>query len=125
MSAKVVRFGPMARKVLTKPEIGPDWFLPEWMGALRVKPVDLVNETGMGKATISDIVNGRTSYYRALLNELARALKIEPFELLMHPDDAFALRRLRQDAIRIAAETHSPWRDQDGELVEPLRRNGS
>lgn len=99
----------MPRKVVPATVIGPDWFLPEWMGALRVKPVDLVRETGMSKATISDIVNGRTNYYRALVNQMASVLHIEPFELLMHPDQAFALRRLRADAIRIAAEQQANW----------------
>lgn len=99
----------MPRKVIPSTAIGPDWFLPEWMGALAVKPVDLVRETGMSKATISDIVNGRTNYYRALVNQMASVLHIEPFELLMHPDQAFALRRLRADAVRIAAEQSENW----------------
>jgi transcriptional regulator with XRE-family HTH domain len=99
----------MPRKVTPPKAIGPDWFLPEWMGALQMKPVDLVRETGMSKATISDIVNGRTSYYRALVNQMAGVLHIEPFELLMHPDQAFALRRLKADAIRIAAEQQAAW----------------
>lgn len=86
-----------------------DWFLPEWMDSLRVTQAELCRETGMSKSTVSEIVNGKTHYYRALVNELARALKVEPFELLMHPDEAFALRRMRQDALRIAAETRQAW----------------
>jgi hypothetical protein len=109
MSAIIARFPAMPRKVIPATAIGPDWFLPEWMGALRVKPVDLIRETGMSKATISDIVNGRTNYYRSLVNQMAIALRIEPFELLMHPDEAFALRRLRDHAISIAAEQVTPW----------------
>jgi transcriptional regulator with XRE-family HTH domain len=86
------------------------------VGALDVKPVDLVRETGMSKATISDIVNGRTNYYRALVNQMALVLRIEPFELLMHPDEAFALRRLRAAGLSIAAEPVTPWhgKDDDG-----------
>lgn len=108
----------MPRKLSPSAAVGPDWFLPEWMGALQVKPVDLIKETGMSKATISDIVNGRTNYYRALVNEMARALRVEPFELLMHPDEAFALRRLRSSALSIAAETRSPWHEKAEGLPE-------
>lgn len=115
----------MPKKKVAPNVIAPDWFLSAWMSTLKIDPVDLVRETGMGKATISDIVNGKTDYYRYIVNEIARVLRIEPFELLMHPDDAFALRRLRQDAIRIAAEQHSPWRDSEGKLQEPLRKSGS
>jgi transcriptional regulator with XRE-family HTH domain len=103
----------MPRKKIPKKDIAPDWFLREWMAALRVKPVDLVKETGMSKATISDIVNGRTHYYRALVNLMAQVLHIEPFELLMHPDQAHALRRLRASALSIAAERDTPWNEQD------------
>jgi transcriptional regulator with XRE-family HTH domain len=99
----------MPRKVIDKRVPGPDWFLPEWMAALRVRPSDLVRETGKSKSTISDIVNGRTDYYRALVNEMALALHVTPSELLMHPDEAFALRRMRSDAVRIAAESQANW----------------
>lgn len=109
MPAIIARFPDMPRKVTPATVIGPDWFLPEWMGALQVKPVDLVRETGMSKATISDIVNGRTNYYRALVNQIASVLRIEPFELLMHPDQAFAIRRMRADAVRIAADKTVNW----------------
>ncbi len=107
----------MARKVTSK-AAGPDWFLPEWMGALNVRAAGLVNETGMSKSTISDIVNGRTDYYRALVNEMARALRVEPYELLMHPDEAFALRRLRADALRIAADQPAQWKEKPADLPE-------
>lgn len=108
----------MPRKKLASTAIGPDWFLPEWMKTLDVRPVDLVRETGMGKATISDIVNGRTDYYRAIVNEMARVLRVEPFELLMPPEEAFALRRLRATALSIAAEPNSPWHEKPDDLPE-------
>lgn len=118
MPANIARLHAMPRKVIPTTAIGPDWFLPEWMGALDVKPVDLVRETGMSKATISDIVNGRTNYYRALVNQMALVLRIEPFELLMHPDEAFALRRLRATALSIAADPVTPWHGKDDDLPE-------
>jgi hypothetical protein len=103
------------------PKLGPeapDWFIKAWMGALDLDQVDLIRETGIPKATMSNIVNGETDYYRWLVNEIARAMRIQPFELLMHPDDAFALRRLRADALRIAADDRQIWHEQPDEQPE-------
>ena len=114
----------MPRKTASAADIGPDWFLPEWMATLNVKAARIVDETGWGKATVSDIVNGKTSYYRKIVNELARVLRIQPFELLMHPDDAFAMRRLRDSAIQIAAEPRTPFTPAEPPLerLAPRRR---
>ena len=114
----------MVRKTHNPGDFAADWYLPEWMASLRVSQADLCREAGMSKSTMSEIVNGKTHYYRALVNQMATALNLEPFELLMHPDDAFALRRLRDDAVRIAADRRLPWRDQDGELVAQRRSAG-
>lgn len=116
----------MARK--KHPPMGPEapnWFIREWADALKMRPVDLVRETDIPPSTMSEIWNGKTDYYRWLVNEFSRAMNIEPFELLMHPDEAFALRRLRTDAIRIAADTRQPWRDHTGNLVRDDRKRGA
>lgn len=93
---------------------GPDWFLQEWMRTLRVRQADLVRATDWSESTVNDIYHGRTEYYRALVNTLAGALHIEPFELLMHPDEAMALRRLRDSAFSIAAERRMPFGTRTG-----------
>jgi hypothetical protein len=84
-----------------------DWYLVEWMNSLGLIPADLIRETGWSKAKVSDLYNGAQPYKRDIVNELAKVLKIRPFELLMHPDDAMRMRRLRETAIRIAAEASS------------------
>ena len=82
-----------------------DWFLKEWLGATAKKQSDIVRDLDWNKAKVSLMVRGLQPYTREEVNELAAYLSIRPHELLMHPDDAHALRRLRADAIRIAHET--------------------
>lgn len=88
---------------------GPDWHLAEWLQTLRVRQADVTRLTGWAPATVSDIYHGRTEYYRAIVNTLATVLNVQPFELLMHPDEAMALRRLKNDAMRIAADQRLPY----------------
>lgn len=79
-----------------------DWYLAEWMDTLEVSQADLCRETGFPKAKMSELVNGKSRYNRDVVNPLAKALHIAPHELLMHPQEAFNLRRLRESAISIA-----------------------
>lgn len=81
-----------------------DWHLAEWMAAADVTQADLCRATGFPKAKMSELVAGKSRYNRDVVNTLAKALNIRPHELLMHPDDAYAIRRLRESAIRIASE---------------------
>lgn len=99
-----------------------DWYLPEWMETLVVSQADLCRETGFPKAKMSELVNGKSRYNRDVVNVLAKALKIAPHELLMHPQDAFALRRLRESAIRIAAE-NPPEPASTGGAETAVRKN--
>jgi hypothetical protein len=82
----------------------PDWYLPEWMSTLRVKQAALARECGWSNSTMHGIYHGRTEYYREIVNLIARILRIEPYELLMHPDQAMAMRRMRESAFTIAAD---------------------
>lgn len=86
-----------------------DWFLRQWLDTLDKSQADLERLTGWDKRKASHLVNGKQPYKRDTVNEASKALNIAPFELLMHPDDAFALHRLREDVIRIAAETKTPF----------------
>lgn len=81
----------------------PDWFLREWMASLQLRQADVMRLTDTPRATMSKAYNGETDYYRELLNRFAVALNIHPYELLMHPDDAMAIRRLRSSAFEIAS----------------------
>lgn len=87
---------------MTDPE--PDWHLQAWAEALDKKQASLTNELGWSKNKANKIWHSRQPYRRDLVNEVAAWLGIEPYELLMAPDKAMALRQLRQTAYAIAAE---------------------
>jgi hypothetical protein len=82
----------------------PDWYLKEWLHACQKKQADIVRDLDWNKAKVSLMVRCLQPYTRAEVNELAEYLNIRPYELLMHPDDAHAARRLRADLIRLAHE---------------------
>lgn len=82
-----------------------DWFLREWLRASNKRQADLVKDLDWNKAKASLMARGLQPYTRDEVNELADYLHVRPYELLMHPDDAHALRRLRADMIRLAHET--------------------
>ena len=74
---------------------GFDWYLKEWLDTLGKRQADIVRDLGWNKARISLMLRGKQPYDRDSLNELATYLNLRPHELLMHPDDAMALRRLK------------------------------
>ena len=63
----------------------------------------MVRELDWNKAKVSLTASGKQPYDREAVNEASAYLNLQPYELLMHPDEAMALRRLRQDMARIAA----------------------
>ena len=81
-----------------------DWYLKEWLKACQKRQADIVNDLDWNKAKVSLMARGLQPYTREEVNELAEYLNIRPHELLMHPDDAYAIRRLRADMIRLAHE---------------------
>lgn len=89
--------------MVTKPRF--DWFIGDWLASKNMTQADLCRATGFPKAKVSELVNGISRYNRDVVNAVAKALHIYPYELLMHPDDANALKRLRETAMTIAAET--------------------
>ena len=101
------------KKRATAGQEGPDWFLADWMRTMDVSQADIARETGWNASTVHGIYHGRTEYYRAIVNRLATVLRVEPFELLMHPDEAMAIRRMRGAALQIAADQRTPFRAQE------------
>jgi len=81
-----------------------DWYLKEWLRSLGKKQADLVRDLDMNKAKVSLTAAGKQPYTRDDVNEIAYYLNLRPYELLMHPDDAMRLRRIREDMIRLAHE---------------------
>ena len=96
----------MARRGIPKGQI--NWYLREWMEACNIKgrgaQTRMRELTGWSKATMSQLYNGEQDFSPKILAEAALALKAETYELLMHPDRAFRLRRLREDALRIVED---------------------
>ena len=82
-----------------------DWYLADWMATLELSQAALCRATGFPKAKMSELVNGVSRYNRDVVNTLAQAMHIRPYELLMHPDDANAIRRMRETAVTLAAES--------------------
>ena len=84
--------------------LGPDWHLQDWMAHLGKRQADMVNELGWPKSKASKFYNGEQFYRREVLNELAAWLGIAPYELLMAPPEALALRRFKAAAVQIASD---------------------
>jgi transcriptional regulator with XRE-family HTH domain len=82
-----------------------NWYLREWMESLGVKQAEMIRRTDWSKATMSQLYNNKQDYSPKIVNEAALALNVAPYELLMRPDTAMALRRLRQDALRVVEDT--------------------
>lgn len=85
----------------------PDWFLKQWLKATGKKQADIVRDLDWNKAKVSLMVNLKQPYTRAEVNELAEYLNIRPHELLMDPEDAFALRRLKAEMVRLVHEAET------------------
>ena len=79
-----------------------DWYLKEWLKTLGKKQADIVRDLDWNKARVSLMLRGDQQYNRDAINELVIYLNIKPYELLMHPQDAMALRRLQKTAVEIA-----------------------
>ena len=75
------------------------------MRSKRMTQAALGKATGWSKATVNDIYHGKTSYYRDILNEAAKALQVEPYELLMPPELANALRQQESASLTIVENT--------------------
>lgn len=73
------------------------------MDSLGVRQRDVIERTGWSKTTASLLYNCQQDYNPQLLLEAAAALNLEPYELLLPPDRANAIRQTTS-TIRLAAE---------------------
>ena len=71
------------------------------MATLGVNQATLIEKTGLSKTAISLLVNDRQDYTPEISRDVADALNIKRYELLMDPEDAMNLRALRTDALRV------------------------
>ncbi len=81
---------------------GHDWYLKEWLATLGKKQADIVRDLDWNKARVSLMIRGDQQYTRDAVNEISLYLNLKPYELLMHPQDAMALRRIQSTAMEIA-----------------------
>lgn len=96
-----------------------DWYLKEWLKATGTSQADLVRLTDYPKAKVSDLVTGKQRYNRDILNDVSKALNLNPHELLMDPEDAMALRQLRASARQIV---RVPYGGTAGEEPQDTRK---
>jgi transcriptional regulator with XRE-family HTH domain len=106
-----------------------NWYLREWMEATeafkgRGGQERFREVTGWSKATMSQLYNNKQDYSPKLVNEAAQALSIAPYELLMHPEWAMAIRRLRQDALRVVEDSKA-MDPPEAVVTKPRKRGNS
>jgi transcriptional regulator with XRE-family HTH domain len=99
-----------------------DWHLKDWLKSLRVSQAELCRRTDYPKAKVSDLVTGKQRYNRDILNDIAAALHLQPYELLMHPGDAMAQRRFRKAAQELV---EIPVLGVTTDIDEPESRTGT
>lgn len=67
---------------------------------------------GWSKRKASDIMNGGR-YNRDIINDVADALDVEPYELLLHPRDAMEIRHI-QKSLRLVADRRRDYTAEPG-----------
>lgn len=97
-----------------------DWYLKEWLATLGKKQADIVRDLDWNKARISLMLSGKQPYTRDAINELSAYLHLKPYELLMHPEDAMALRSFYRDAVRIAHSSDLADSAQSGDVPKKV-----
>lgn len=83
-----------------------DWYFKQWLEHLSVTQADLVKALDWNKSKASLMFNEKQRYHRDDINQVADYLHIEPFELLLPPDRAMALRQYRASAEKIVTLAH-------------------
>jgi hypothetical protein len=87
------------RKLFVPPnELAHRWYLAEWAEHFGKRQADAQRELGWPKSNASDLFNGKQRYTQNLVDDVARWLNIAPYEVLMHPKEALAIRSLRDSA---------------------------
>lgn len=101
-----------------------DWYLVAWCEMHGKKQTDLVAELDWNPSKASLFWNGAQRYHRDDVNAVAEFLGIQPYELLMHPEEANAIKRLRISARQIAAASIARAPDEAGEgAIEPRQKS--
>jgi len=91
-----------------------DWYLKQWLKTLGKTQQWVADELELQKSKISRKASGTTAYDRDDINAIAALLHLQPYELLMHPEEAMEIRSLRK-SIRLAAERRAAYHPQPEE----------
>lgn len=91
----------------TQSDFKHTWYIQEWMAQSDPPKIqaDLQKQLGWSKAKAHDVWHGQ-QYTQALIDELAPWLNCRPFELLLDPEAAMSIRRLRDAAVRIVHDAN-------------------
>lgn len=102
-----------------------DWYLKEWLRALHKTQQWVADQLDIQKSKVSRKASGRTPYDRDDINAIAALLHLQPYELLMHPEDAMEIRNLRK-SIKLAAERRAAYRAEPDDWADNLveRKSG-
>jgi len=101
------------------PNEEPNWYLQDWMRHFGKIQADLTKELGWDKSRANFLFHGKQPYKRERLNEVAAWLSVEPYELLMPPEKALAIRELYKTAERIVQGRTPVGINPDGERFLP------
>jgi hypothetical protein len=108
-------------------DLDPDWYLQAWAAYLGKRQADLVSELEMHKNAAHRLWHSRQPYRRQDINAVSAWLGISPYELLMPPKEALALRQFREAAKVIAgtaAEDPPALRPKAAKHRRPARKPG-
>lgn len=117
----------MPRSASSPPsELSHRWHLAEWARVKGLSQADAQREIGWAKSSASNLFNNHQRYTQHLVDQAAAWLGIEPYELLMEPEKAMALRRLEESARTIVnapafAEAADRGRAYDDGSARPRR----
>lgn len=75
---------------------GHDWYLKEWFATVGLKQRDLITKLDYQPAAAHRLWHSLQPYRRDHVAEISALLNIQPWELLMPPEEAMALRQLKK-----------------------------
>jgi hypothetical protein len=95
--------------------VKPLWYLQEWFASVGKIQRSMVTELGWLPAKANKVWHGIQEPRASEIHEIAQMLNIAPHELMMHPEDAMAIRRLRS-AVEEVTRPSSAAAERDGTL---------
>lgn len=93
------------RSAKTQRDFKHTWYLREWLQQSDppLTQADMQRGMNWSKAKAHDVWHGQ-QYTQALVDEVCAWLPtIRPFELLLAPEEAIAIRQMRESAVKIAS----------------------